>query len=190
MFMNQGEFDSPRQHRVSELDPPEPLFSFSGAVYVPVYYPPSFGHCQPKMAGLCLLEPQIQTTRSQLLKIAACQWQLVGTPAAVAWSAARSGLASEAPWSGPAHLILQSRLRPLPSLLAPPASLQEASSLGSRPPPKRFTEHICDRLENVFFWYLATVSKCNSVYQPFHPLLFSIIYTSCCLVAEAIVFGN
>lgn len=77
----------------------------------------------------------------------------------------------------------------LPLPLMPPAPFQEASSLGSLPPCKCFTEHIRCRIRNIFLLiFRHWVQKLFNLLM-FPPPLFSIIYTSC-LVAEAIVFGS
>lgn len=145
------------------------------------------------MAGLCLLEPQIYTTHSQLLKILACPWLLVGTPAALGWSSELPGLASEAQ---PSQAWCISFWGALSGTFA-----SSLFCLCHQPPSGRRLLWEVSRLQ-VLHW--THVYHIRSIFllifghsvqmlfnlSTFSPPLFSIIYTSCCLVAEAIVFGS
>ena len=116
---------------------------------------------------------------STILKIPACQWHLVSTPAALDRSSGFSSLASET------HSCLVRRpssphfkAPPLASclfpLLLPPAPFQEAPSLGSHLPLECFAEHVYVILEafHDFFSCLAIGSKCYSAYQLSHSSCF------------------
>lgn len=105
-------------------------------------------------------------------------------PRAPAWLVKPRLVRHDSPHSEepPPHLCL------FALLLVPPAPFWEASSLGSLPPPKCFTEHIYVTLETFLLIFRHWVRKLFNL-SMFPPPLFSVIDTSC-LVAEAIVFGS
>ena len=147
--------------------------------------------------GWCLpVWTSFQIPHSQLLKIPACQWHLVSTPAALDWSSGLSSLASETHSClvGPSSPHFKAPpLAPCLFPLLPPGPFQETPSLGSHLPFECFTEHVYVILQAFHDCFLLIFSHWVQMLFSLSTSslkLFSVIYTSCHLIANTVEFGS